>query len=97
MLAMNIFRAIENHVSVIRVSTSGVSGVIDPSGRILATVHDENSKEVDIIGQVTGQVPLSSKRTFYTHYGDWFIIGLAASLLFFLLLSFRNMGTRSTD
>ena len=97
MLAMNIFRAIENHVSVIRVSTSGVSGVIDPSGRILATVHDENGKEVDIIGQITGQVPLSSKRSFYNRHGDWFIISLAAGLLLFLVLSLRNMGIRSND
>ena len=89
MLAINVFRAIENHVAIVRASTTGVSGIIAPHGRILARVQDDSAQVLNIDGYVVGQVPLSSDRTLYTRYGDWFIwllvlllSGLAAFALY---------------
>lgn len=88
MFAMNVFRAIENNVSVIRTASTGVSAIIGPDGGIIARVQDANQKDVDVAGYVVGDVPLSSKRTFYNRYGDWFVFANMAMLMGFVLSAF---------
>ena len=73
MLAMNVFRAVENNVSIIRTASTGVSCIIEPNGRVRTRIQDNNSNDVNIAGNGTGLVPLSSQRTFYTRNGDLFV------------------------
>ncbi len=80
-LAMNVFRAIENHVSVVRITTNGVSALIEPSGRIAARIRDERGDDVNVEGTLVGEVPLSAERTFYSRHGDWLVAVLAAILV----------------
>jgi len=73
-----IFRAVENNVSLVRVATTGLSFTVDSRGRI--------KKEIPAgsITYLTDQIALSSRRTFYTRYGDifaWFCITVIAFLL----------------
>ena len=69
--AANVFRAVENRMSMARSLNSGVSGFIDPYGRILATVR-ERGRETFISGHATAALPVTPERTFYTRYGDVF-------------------------
>ncbi len=87
MFAMNVFRAIENHVPVIRTASTGVSAIIDPTGRVIARVKDYNSKYVNVEGYLVGQIPLSSERTFYNRYGDWFVYLLLGMFSIFVSLA----------
>ena len=60
------FRAIENRVFIARAANTGISGFIDPKGRIL--------KQGGIFTEeaMNGTIRLSSEKTFYTLYGDVF-------------------------
>src|SRR5262249_39685709 len=60
------FRAIENRISLLRVTNSGVSGAFDPSGRELARLP------VDVPAAQAVSVPLRAGGSFYTRHGDWF-------------------------
>jgi len=75
-LAMLSFRAVENRVSVVRCTTTGISGFIAPDGRILDTVRDANGRELFATGVLTRDVQLSDRKTFYTRYGDLFAGGV---------------------
>ncbi len=73
MLAVNVFRAIENRVAIARTASTGVSCIIEPNGRIVDRVKDLTGRDVDVEGYLVGQIPLTSERSFYNRYGDWFI------------------------
>ena len=73
MLAVNVFRAVENHVAIARTASTGVSCIIEPNGRIVDRVKDGRGHDVDVEGYLVGKIPLTSERSFYNRYGDWFI------------------------
>ena len=78
--SMAVFRAVENHLAVARAANTGISGFIDPDGRILT--------ETPIFTQqaVTGSIPLrTSTPTFYTQYGDVFSWGCVILTGIFLI------------
>jgi apolipoprotein N-acyltransferase len=60
------FRAIENRVFIARAANTGITGFIDPKGKIL--------KQGGIFTEeaMKGMIRLSSQKTFYTLYGDIF-------------------------
>jgi len=67
-----VFGCVENHRSLARAANTGVSALIDPWGRIIATVIDGHGKKTFIDGVAWGQLPLNQEKTFYTKYGDIF-------------------------
>jgi apolipoprotein N-acyltransferase len=74
--SMAVFRAIENKRSLIRSANTGISGFVDPAGRIVAAtpLFEE--------AVLTRQVPVIDTATVYTRYGDLFAMGcLLAALL----------------
>ena len=70
-------------------SQLGVSGFIDPYGRILTTVS-ENGEETFVAGYASAAVPIARERTFYTRHGDVFVYGVAVFVLLFLLRVLRK-------
>jgi apolipoprotein N-acyltransferase len=76
--SMATFRAVENRVFVARAANTGITGFIDPTGKIL--------KEGRIFTQeaMIGTIRLSDLKTFYTLYGD--IFAWVCSALSILLL-----------
>jgi apolipoprotein N-acyltransferase len=70
-LSMNVFRAVENRVYVLRAANIGISCIIDPFGRILGRV-EKNGQDLYVEGFLTGDVTLSDRKTVYTKYGDVF-------------------------
>ena len=66
--SMAIFRAVENRRALVRSANTGISGFIDPVGRIL----DSTDLFADAVK--THSVPLINKTSFYTRFGDVFAI-----------------------
>ncbi len=64
--AMVTFRAIENRVAIARAANTGISGFIDPYGRIL------KQSEIFVDKTLTQDIPLRTTATFYSRYGDIF-------------------------
>ncbi len=64
--AMVVFRAVENRIAFARSANTGISGLIDPSGRIIS------STPIFTEQAITGRLPLRQTTTFYTRYGDVF-------------------------
>ena len=78
-MAMAAFRAYENRRTVVRSTNSGITCVIDPSGRRVAEM------EPFVEGYLIADVPVyDSTVTLYTRWGDWF--GILCSLIAGLLL-----------
>ena len=78
--SMAVFRAVENRRSLIRSANTGISGFIDPVGRIIAStpLFEE--------AVITRSLPVLKTESFYTRYGDVFaLICMAISMLLFFL------------
>ncbi|MGZ5935711.1 MAG: nitrilase-related carbon-nitrogen hydrolase, partial [Rhizomicrobium sp.] len=57
-------RAIEEGLPVVRSANTGISAVIDPLGRTMATLG------LDETGEIDSQLPRAQDTPFYTCYGD---------------------------
>ena len=64
--SMTILRAVENRRSIIRAANTGISGFIDPSGRVIA------STQLFKDATITRSVPMLEGTTFYSRFGDLF-------------------------
>ncbi len=90
-----IFRTVENHRSLIRSANTGLSCFIDPTGVIRGCFQDERGKKTFVAGTAAAQVPLSSRTTFYTKYGDVFTYLCFGCILMGILRMKRAQGARS--
>jgi apolipoprotein N-acyltransferase len=84
-IAMSVFRAVENRVSLLRCANTGVTCLIDPLGRVEKKVVDEQGNDIMVSGILTTSVPKPQGPTFYTKYGDIFAIACTVSAFFFVL------------
>lgn len=72
-------RAVENRRTVIRSANTGISGIIDPYGKVISAL------KYNVDGRVDGKAKLYEERTFFTKYGD--VIGrLSLVLMVYLFL-----------
>jgi apolipoprotein N-acyltransferase len=60
-----VLRAVENHVAFIVSTTSGLSIIVDPYGRIVA------EGKINQRGVIGAGIFTVSERTLYTRFGDW--------------------------
>lgn len=78
--SMAVLRAVENRRYLLRAATTGISGIIDPYGRILS------QSEMMTKTYLTRNIVPSQKVTFYTKYGDLLpFFSLTISGLFLIL------------
>jgi apolipoprotein N-acyltransferase len=70
-LSMNVFRAVENGIYVVRCANTGISCFIDPCGRVVDRVKDEKGKDVFVRGYLAAEIIPLQPNTLYTRYGDW--------------------------
>ncbi len=83
--SMAVLRAIENRRYLLRAATTGVSGIIDPFGRILSQT------EMMTETYLTGEIVPSRKLTIYTKYGDFIpFFSLTFSGLFLILTMIKR-------
>lgn len=74
-LAICAFRAVENRVSIARAVNTGISGFIDPNGRIYSVVEkDGRSFGPGVIGYDVQHVYLDRRASLYGRFGDWFAL-----------------------
>jgi apolipoprotein N-acyltransferase len=86
-LSMNVFRAIENRVYVVRCANTGISCFIDTRGRVVSQVADAAGLMVGVRGFLTDTVKLNAEKTFFTRHGDLFA-QLCAAVSVFILAAF---------
>ena len=65
----NVFRAVENRVTVLRAGNTGISGVIDPWGVVTARLELGRRGRLDAAARVYDRFAAGS---FYALHGDWF-------------------------
>ena len=69
--SMAVFRSVENHLTVARAANTGISGFIDPFGRILQATPLFTEEALH------ARLPVRQSRTFYSYYGDVFAYACA--------------------
>jgi apolipoprotein N-acyltransferase len=77
---MTIFRAVENRRALARAANTGISGFIDPAGRILASTPLLEE------AALTRALPLIRSKTFYTRYGDMLALACLAGAMSAILI-----------
>ena len=85
--AIATFRAIENRVFVARAANTGISGLIDPKGKVVkkSGIFTEEA--------ITGTIRLMKTKTFYTLYGDvfaWICSGFSILLVGYAIFGRRT-------
>jgi apolipoprotein N-acyltransferase len=84
-LANAVFRAVENQNTVVRVTNTGISALIEPGG----SVHDATTDFTVAVREWL--VPGGPKdKTVYTRFGDWFALTCVALTVLVTALSFRK-------
>jgi apolipoprotein N-acyltransferase len=90
--AQAVLRAVENRRFLLRAATTGISGIVDPYGRILAR------SELETRDVLSGRIVPSSRLTFYSRHGDVFaLFCLTISCLSLILGVFGNRHERRHD
>ncbi|MBN2490644.1 MAG: apolipoprotein N-acyltransferase [Planctomycetes bacterium] len=85
LLGIARFRAVENRVSLVRATNSGISCLIDARGDVVARVRDRAGRDRGVGGVLRCRVPVRTRPAVYTVAGDAFavscaVLGLAAVL-----------------
>jgi apolipoprotein N-acyltransferase len=68
-MQVHLFRAIENGVTLVRPTGDGISLVVDPLGRVLATADDFVTDKPLMMADV----PVRGTNTLYARIGDLFV------------------------
>ena len=63
-------RAVEEGLPLVRVANNGISGVVDPVGRVVARI------DLDTVGYADLPLPAAASATLYARAGDWMVLAL---------------------
>ena len=86
---MAVMRAVENRRFLLRAATTGISGIIDPFGRMLSR------SELLTQTHLSGIISPSEKLTFYTRFGDVLpFLSLTLSAVFLILAIVKRIHGR---
>jgi apolipoprotein N-acyltransferase len=97
--AISVFRCVENRISIIRSVNTGISCLIEPTGRLRNSYADGSLPEPvmerqGVAGWFVDSVPTDSRITFFSKYGRWLdlVLGLFWSIILILSIyySCRN-------
>ena len=90
--AMAVMRAIESRRYMVRAANTGISGFVDPYGRIL------QATPIYVDAKITGEVKWINEQTFYTRHGDWLVyVALLVSIVGILIKTRRDAVTLPLD
>ncbi len=97
LMAISVFRAVENRVFVIRCANTGISCIIDPYGRIVKRLKDEKSQDLFIRGFLKEKIVSMDSKTFYTLYGDVSPMTAFAGCAIFMIAALGKPGKPKTE
>jgi len=82
--SMAVFRAVETRLYLVRAANTGISGIIDPRGKIIAAtkIFQEDA--------LKGHVQFVSMPTFYAIYGDLPVAVCFVLMLIYFLISLKR-------
>lgn len=85
--SMTVFRAVENRRALARSANTGISGFIDPVGRVLAST--------ELLQEATAikTLPLMKENSVYTRIGDLFAMGCLTLAMLIMLVEIVRMKT----
>ena len=86
--SMAIFRAVETRLYLVRAANTGISGIIDPGGRIIAQT---NIFQEDAL---KGYIKFVKIPTFYAEYGDLLVIICFVLIIFYFFWSLKREGKK---
>lgn len=91
--AMAVLRAVENRRFILRSATTGISGIIDPYGRI------QSRSQLNTDASLSGLITPSRALTLYSRWGDILpFCSLTLTIIFFILaLIKKNYERQHTD
>ena len=90
-LSMYAFRAVENRAPVVRAANTGISSLIDSTGRITDTTP--LFQEAVLIGDIR----LTNRVTFHTRYGDVFVYLVCAAFAVVLVAVARRKKVKGQE
>ena len=89
--AHSVFRALETGRPVLRCGNAGLSGWIDPMGRLRDILTDQSgSVYFEGVKVVPIQISASSE-TYYLKYGDYFVIFCLVALIFTSIYNLKRL------
>jgi apolipoprotein N-acyltransferase len=94
-LAIGVFRTIEHRVPLARAVNTGFSALVDGNGEILARLPKNVEDELTI------QVPLDDRTTWYSRWGDWLGLSCLAVTIGWLpmglIRGYRRVPAKGSD
>ena len=92
--AICVFRAVENRLAVLRSVNTGISCIIDSLGRvrdrfIIGTLPPAAMQRVDKGGWFTDRIPIDSRVTFFSKYGQWLDFCCAICLIIAIIYAVK--------
>jgi apolipoprotein N-acyltransferase len=91
-LAMCAFRAVETRVPWVRSTNTGVSAIIDATGRVTAKLT-KGGRDRLIQGALKAETPLGNLASLYVRIGDAFVLILCVASFVLLAFAWRTGGT----
>ncbi len=94
--AISAFRCVENRISIIRSVNTGISCLIEPTGKIrngftAGNLPDEAMTRQGVAGWFVDTIPIDSRVTIFSRYGRWLDITLGLGWSLILFLSIYNL------
>ena len=86
---MVVLRSVENHLAFARAANTGISGFIDPFGRII------EASPIFTQAALQAEIPIRQTRTFYSRHGGVFAYGCV--LISLLLCLYGIFGTKGAE
>lgn len=90
MLVISLFRSVENKISLIRATNTGISAFISPIGK-MKILKDATDQFKEIEGTMLTSILISPGQTFYSKYGDLLPITAMFFIIALILLKFLKI------
>lgn len=90
-MAICVFRAVENRLSIVRSVNTGISCIIDTlghvkNGSLAGTLPDRSIDRQGMAGWFVDKVPIDKRTTFFSKYGQWLDFCCALCLLLLIII-----------
>jgi apolipoprotein N-acyltransferase len=93
-LAISVFRAVECRRPLVRAVNTGISAIIDSSGRVVQVAGSKGGRRKLSAEVLAGDVPLDRRGSFYVRSGDWLAVAAFGLTILTLASGFWSAAAR---